>query len=158
MDRHSQPPKIDNILGIRLVEHYDYLGVTIQDTLQCDLSLQKKADKKRKLQKSTWILKNRNIDNLSKYVLWSTLFKSKVIYELPLLTRHSQKAKQWQQKFYYQQIKTLFNIRGKPSMELTILATTGLKPDYFTQAEERLFLKALTDKNDLNLGEKIGLE
>ena len=43
-------------------------------------------------------------------------------------------------------------------MDLTLQATTGLRPDDFTQAEERLFFKALLDKNDMEMSNKTGLD
>ena len=83
VDRRTRGPEkfpVDNYRNYPLVTDYQYLGVTINDTLGFKEDLEDRRKKEKYLQGATKVMKSNNHSPMANYQLWQTLLKSRVWY------------------------------------------------------------------------------
>ena len=99
------------IMGIPLLRQYKYLGVEIADDLNMSLDLNVRNTKLAKLRRLGWILQAQQLDGLTKYHLFMSLFRSKINYASNIICIADSKSRTWLKTFYYQAFKNLLNIK-----------------------------------------------
>ena len=106
--------------GYPILTEYKYLGLKIDDCLKFDVELSKKKLDELKLKKISYILTNGKLDIANRYAVWHSLFKSKVWYQVVLLSSISEAIRTWANGYIYRSLKQLLNLQGNPNAETVL--------------------------------------
>ena len=87
------------------------------------------------LKRANWILSAKHLDSSSAYHLWITLFRSRIWYAALFIAAQNKPMSAWLSQYVYRSIKTLLNLKGKPSSLKLLQSVTGLSAEQIIESE-----------------------
>ena len=152
-DKRTPMPEFNQVLGIKVVENYRFLGVTLNDTGTI-IPVRKETNQKLRSFKHqlTMIWANKLPLN-NRFTAWKSLVESQFTYgQYCILGRHP-KLEDQINSVNYQTLKGLLNVKAKPKLPHFLQLITGVDSKKYnalkvTQVTQRLANMPLTRKDD----------
>ena len=115
VDRCTPMYPENDIRGFPMVDHYKYLGITFDDdaTFRANTNVAKTLAKG--LKYTVGLQWAAGLPEWCRWQAWKALVESKFIYGVFLVARNSPATSDFLEKLYYNSLRALFRIKGKPS-------------------------------------------
>jgi hypothetical protein len=107
----------NNRMGYPIVSNYKYLGVMMLDdgTLRQDLEKRKKTQLH--MESKMWLIRNSNLNGMTRVQLWHTIFKSRWSYAHQLLCTVCPKFAERIKSTHYQGMLAIMGMKHKPAKD-----------------------------------------
>ena len=128
-DRRTKTADSKEIFGFPQVYNYPYLGIIIDNTLKFDVESSTRTEICKSLAKLSGKLKHPVLTGSLSYAMTEAFVKSKVWYQLTILSLYSKKIKALKIRFLYRNAINLMQIRGNPSRSKVFDLCYGLNEE-----------------------------